>query len=160
MKLKNIVKTLVIDCASFPEGINACIVLNTGGMHYCGYLEFPEKLIDVLNPVQIRDFVYALNVHGGVTYDELEGNKRIVGFDCNHWSDYTLYREGHKSHASHHMFPTPPSARISALEFRTQTYVIKELHHIVTSLEEIYNVTLFRKRFTYASPTVNVASDL
>lgn len=135
MKMKNTVKSLVINCASFPNGINACIVLNTSGMHYCGYLELPESLADGLDPM------YDLDVHGGVTYDELKDDKRIVGFDCSHSCDYTLYKaEWHKSYASHHMFPTPlsPPTSMSAMHFRTQTYVIKELRRMVASLEEFH----------------------
>lgn len=133
MNMKNTVKSLVIDCASFPKGINACIVFNTSGMHYCGYLELPEGLADGLDPT------YDLDVHGGVTYDELSGDKRIVGFDCNHSCDYTLFKaEWHKSYASHHMFSAPLSAPMSAMHFRTQTYVIKELRRMVASLEEFH----------------------
>lgn len=133
MKMKNTVKSMVINCASFPEGIKACIVFNTNGMHYCGYLELPENLADGLDPP------YDLYVHGGVTYDEFNGSKRIVGFDCSHSCDYTLSKaEWHKSYASHHMFPTPLSAPMSAMHFRTQTYVIKELHSMVASLEEFH----------------------
>jgi len=125
MKIENTVQTVVINCASFPEGINACIALNTSGMHYCGYIELPKGLADGID-------LYDLDVHGGVTYDELDGDKRIVGFDCNHSCDYTLYKsEWHKSHSS-------MSAPMSAIHFRTQTYVLKQLGRMVASLEELH----------------------
>ncbi len=129
MKIENTVKSLVINCASFPEGINACIALNTSGMHYCGYIELPEGLADGL------DSMYDLDVHGGVTYDELSGDKRIVGFDCNHSCDYTLYKaEWDKSYAQHLGLEAP----MSAIHFRTQTYVIKQLGRMVASLEDFH----------------------
>jgi len=135
MKMKNTVKTLVLNSHLFPQGIKACIVLNTWGsvgQHYCGYLELPETY-GTLVLVPQSD----IDVHGGVTYDELsEDGKRIIGFDCGHSCDYTPYKaEWHKSYASHHMFMSSESAPMSAMNFRTQTYVINELRRLVSLLE-------------------------
>lgn len=132
MNVENIVKTMVINCPSFPEGINACIALNTSGMHYCGYIELPESLADGID-------VYDLGVHGGVTYCESEGDKIIVGFDCNHSCDYTLYKaEFDSPYTSPLMSMAPLSAPMSAIHFRTQTYVLKQLGRMVASLEELH----------------------
>jgi len=126
MKMKNTVKTLVLSSHLFPQGIKACIVLNTWGsvgtryfgQHYCGYLELPKTYGTLVLVPQSN-----IGVHGGVTYDKLsEDGKRIIGFDCGHSCDYTSHK------ANWH-------APMSAMNFRTQTYVINELRHLVSLLE-------------------------
>lgn len=49
------------------------IAINLG--FRCGYVKLPKELQDV--------DVYALNVHGGITYKHDE----IIGFDCGHYCD-------------------------------------------------------------------------
>lgn len=53
--------------------------------HLNGYINVPtditeEKFNDIENLS-----------HGGITYDEHEGDYRVLGFDCAHYSDMTPY---------------------------------------------------------------------
>lgn len=132
MKMQNTVKELVLTSSQFPKGIRACIVFSDSGQHYCGYIEVPESLegLDSMD----------LSVHGEVTYDEIKTGRRVIGFDCTHSCDYTLAKaEWEGKFASHHMFQFNPlfiSKPMSALNFRTQTYVINELRKLVAQFDE------------------------
>lgn len=50
-----------------------------GGSHYCGYIVLNDKLSDHI--------VNNLNVHGGITFDEVVNGKYVYGFDCGHFGD-------------------------------------------------------------------------
>jgi len=146
MKMENVVKELVINCATFPKGIKAYIAFNDVGMHYCGYIEIPEEVSESLNP-ELDLGVLGQHVHGGVTYDERSadtGGKRVIGFDCNHSCDYTVVKARWDSAFTANpvfpqlfnvgLIPTPQSAA----HFRTHTYVIRELENLVTALGEFH----------------------
>lgn len=55
------------------------------GMHYCGYVRFPERPVQELSYFGILTYV---PVHGGITYAEMSDDKNMVyGFDCGHVND-------------------------------------------------------------------------
>lgn len=57
--------------------------------HLNGYINVPTSI----TKEQITSMEYCS--HGGITYDEHEGDYRVLGFDCAHYSDmipyYTIY---------------------------------------------------------------------
>lgn len=48
--------------------------------HHCGYLRMPLVLREMLD-------LDKLCVHGGITFDDGEDGKAIIGFDCAHSND-------------------------------------------------------------------------
>lgn len=50
--------------------------------HNCGYVMFPEVLSPFLN-------IESISWHGGTTFDKVEDDTRVIGFDCAHAGDDT-----------------------------------------------------------------------
>lgn len=65
------------------KGIFYKVVLQRFG-HRCGYVEIPEDL-----NISEQDFSFDsdLEVHGGITYAQLEYGTKVIGFDCAHYMD-------------------------------------------------------------------------
>lgn len=84
------------------EGYKCAIVRHPELGHLCGYIgvtvDHPWYKMDYDN-----EALYAVNVHGGLTFAEMEGystpypcasgdpNRWWLGFDCAHWGDKTNF---------------------------------------------------------------------
>ena len=61
--------------------------------HWCAYIKLTKdnKLHKVyLDEPGIFDVSIPIEIHGGWTYDSLEGDSYIIGFDCAHYGDINL----------------------------------------------------------------------
>lgn len=53
--------------------------------HFNGYINVPTNITEEqFNEIEDHS-------HGGITYDEHEGDYRVLGFDCAHYNDMTPY---------------------------------------------------------------------
>ncbi len=68
-------------------GINLNIPENLRGIlasYYCGYVAMDKKIFD---GIDIKEFKDEIDVHGGITFIEIDGDYIIFGFDCAHADD-------------------------------------------------------------------------
>ena len=63
-----------------PEGVN---LEHMFGGYLCGYVQIPNEL-----NFYDKSFDLDFDVHGGITYNEIQENKNWIGFDCAHSHDY------------------------------------------------------------------------
>lgn len=61
--------------------------LHSSAGHRCGYVFTVDSNCNLPD----QEFGSAINVHGGVTYDQSLGSYRILGFDCAHPGDSAEY---------------------------------------------------------------------
>lgn len=85
------------------------------GGYLCGYVEIP---IDA-----VVDFYDTLNVHGGITYDRIEGEERWIGFDCAHCGDVLPYRS--------------IQDRYDGDSYRNWDYVLMQVKFMVLQIKEL-----------------------
>lgn len=67
-------------------GYPAQIKRNSITLTLCGYIYLPVG--HILHGADYSDFDNRVDVHGGWTYSDSEGEAWCVGFDCNHFYDY------------------------------------------------------------------------
>lgn len=68
------------------EVIRVTHLFGPGGLNphwWCGYVEIPKD--HKLEGVEYDDI--DIQCHGGLTYSRHEGDKWVIGFDCNHYED-------------------------------------------------------------------------
>lgn len=83
---------------------------------WCGYVEIP---IDTPLDFDFESGEYLpINCHGGVTYQELEGDNWVVGFDCAHSGDLVPYLLNNSLNNV----------------YRDKEYVVNEVNNIVEQL--------------------------
>ena len=107
-----------------------CILVRNDFGSWCGYVEIPaeSKWAKYDNYMDIP-----LDVHGGVTYGQAAKNKEtgkeiyIIGFDCNHGSDYAPRSEAINKNL--HLFAPTGIDGSSALEGK-----VKELQQKMLDL--------------------------
>jgi hypothetical protein len=68
--------------AGYPAQIRRNVITLT----LCGYIYLPAD--HPLHGVWYDTLDYDVDVHGGWTYSDSEGESWCVGFDCNHFYDY------------------------------------------------------------------------
>ncbi|AFF28511.1 hypothetical protein OZ71_gp033 [Staphylococcus phage MCE-2014] len=67
------------------KGINLTVKRHPHSGHLNGYINVPTNITkEQFNSIEDCS-------HGGITYDEHEGDYRVLGFDCAHYSDMTPY---------------------------------------------------------------------
>ena len=106
------------------EGYECEIRRNSIGS-LCGYVKLPKE-----HPGYEKDYNdLDIDVHGGLTYSELENDKWVIGFDCAHSGDIA------------------PSCEKSRKDFlRSETF--KELYAGHEDLKKAYpNCTLFNETY-------------
>ncbi len=101
-------------------GYPAQIKRNLMTLTLCGYIYLPVG--HPLHGVDYNSFDRDVDVHGGWTYSDSEGDAWCVGFDCNHLDDYApgmarlLYENG---------------------SYRTIEFVTKELERTAKQFKEM-----------------------
>lgn len=55
------------------------------GGHLCGYCEVPEG--KYIKTCLFDEDSISFDVHGGITFDEMEDARQLIGFDCGHGCD-------------------------------------------------------------------------
>lgn len=102
-------------------GYPAQIRRNLTTLTLCGYIYLP-----VGHPVHGLDYddlsYEEIDVHGGWTYSDSEGEAWCVGFDCNHYYDYA---------------PGMAGLRDSRQDYRTIGFVTKELERTAKQFKEM-----------------------
>ena len=67
------------------KGIKLTVKRHPQSGHLNGYINVPTDITEEkFNAIESFS-------HGGITYDEHEGDYRVLGFDCAHYSDMTPY---------------------------------------------------------------------
>src|SRR5690554_93258 len=118
------------------KGIFYKVVLQRYG-HRCGYVEIPKDL-----NISKRDFSFDsdLEVHGGITYAEVENETKVIGFDCAHYMDSPDVKNTLKHFTdlsdNELMFL---SWSIEDGKVRSLEYVEKECKNLIDKLLEKYN---------------------
>lgn len=56
---------------------------------WCGYVEIPKD--HKVDGVEYDDI--NIDCHGGLTYSRHEGDKWVIGFDCNHFDDNPIEQD-------------------------------------------------------------------
>lgn len=101
--------------------------------HWCGYIHLTKdcKLhICYLNGLGIFDQSIPIDIHGGWTYDNRDGDIYKIGFDCAHWGDTNAL-----------------SFRVSTFEYestyKTKSFVVEQLKDACEQLQE-YSISKLR----------------
>lgn len=72
------IKCIVKRTAAFESNYINCF-----GGHLCGYIQIPEN-----HPwYNANPFEIECNIHGGITYGQMEEDGYWIGFDCAHYND-------------------------------------------------------------------------
>ena len=67
------------------KGIELTVKRHSEMGHLNGYINVPTNITaEKFNEIEDHS-------HGGITYDKHEGDYRVLGFDCAHYSDMTPY---------------------------------------------------------------------
>lgn len=67
------------------KGIKLTVKRHPQSGHLNGYINVPTDITkEQFNDIEDHS-------HGGITYDKHEGDYRVLGFDCAHYSDMTPY---------------------------------------------------------------------
>lgn len=101
-------------------GYPAQIQRNLTTLTLCGYIYLPVG--HPLHGVDYDNVLDAVDVHGGWTYSDSEGEAWCVGFDCNHFYDYA---------------PGMPPLLNENEEYRTIEFVTKELERTAKQFKEM-----------------------
>jgi len=94
-----------------------CIMERNYSLSWCGYVKLP---IDCY-----IDFSY-LSVHGGVTYDDIQDDYRLIGFDCSHSDDISPKMVEYNIGLPFNLNPT----------YKDKEYVICELKGMVDQIKK------------------------
>ena len=71
----------------FEEEDGYSYIINNMQGNWNGYVVLPESHRFTDNDMEECEVI----VHGGLTYQTYEENRRIYGFDTLHWKDYKIY---------------------------------------------------------------------
>ena len=116
--------------------------------HWCAYILLTKdcKLHKCyLDESGIFNSSIPIEVHGGWTYDSLEGDIYKIGFDCAHWTDInSLSFKGFTSYLQQLKTLGPDSFRSGGEQsYKTKSFVVEQLKDACEQLQE-YSISKLR----------------
>jgi hypothetical protein len=87
---------------------------NSYFLNWCGYIEIP------MNHKNFNIDSSKLYVHGGITFDQYKDDKRVLGFDCAHYTDTYLLNITENSN------------------YKNKEYIISECERLIDQIHKVY----------------------